>query len=408
MISFALKERSSRNKLFILLCATMAIGSLHAGADIMEAQKPTGYSPLFGARGAGKTLKAPPKSKLPKTILQPMEVKEKESTDEYVDFPREEYEQYMKLIKELDPEVHETLQKCEKTLGYPCIEPAIGEEIDEVLPKSEETQGFPTMIFKSVKDYPEDVQKGLLKIPVEWYKAEMNKEMVTEMSTEERQKILQGFKTIDPDLYNAIIKVDPTGENHIKRSYIGGTWTLVSEVDGLPEFYFDQSVVDEPLNQMLCTLAHELAHYILGHFYEVYSLSHPQLVKEGAPYEEFKKGKKVAGQLPFKETFDKARQRSKENEADRMIVIDFGLPIDDAIAHAKHLLVKAEEEYLKLPHKETFQTTHPLWANRIKHFESLRSEAELRRAQKKQRKPVDYDALAKKYLKKYAKQSGSK
>jgi hypothetical protein len=39
-------------------------------------------------------------------------------------------------------------------------------------------------------------------------------------------------------------------------------------------------------------------------------------------------------------------------------------PIDDAIANAKRELEKQDHD-LENPHKETFKSTHPLWAARI-------------------------------------------
>jgi hypothetical protein len=319
-------------------------------------------------------------------------------------FSDEEYEHYMELIRELDPEVHATLEQCEKDLGGPCIDQAGDEEDDRVEDGSEATDGYPIMVIKSMMNLPVGVQKQLLTLPIKWYKDKM-KDMVPRMTTEERQKLLRAIKAVDKSAYNALIKVDPTGENHIKRSHDGGTWTTVSEVDGYPVLNFEPSVAEQSWNDMLCTIAHELSHYVLGHFYEIYSLSHRELTKEGGS-REFK-GKKVAGQLPFNETFEKARSRIKENEADRMMIIQFGINLDDAIAQAKRLLVKAEETYSEVPHKETFQEMRPLWVNRIKHFESLRPEVELNKAHNVQRKKINWKQLAREYLKKYKEKYGA-
>jgi hypothetical protein len=156
-------------------------------------------------------------------------------------FSDEEYEHYMDLIRELDPEVHATLEQCEKDLGGPCIDKAGDEEDDRVEGGSEATEGYPIMVLKSMSGVPMGTQKQLLARPIKWYKEKMQV-MVPRMTVEERQKLLQGIKAVDQDAYDALIKVDPTGENHVKRSYDGGTWTTVSEVDGYPVLNFEPSV----------------------------------------------------------------------------------------------------------------------------------------------------------------------
>ena len=414
MSSFESKARSNQYKLCILVCMTMVMGILHGDADRFddttpaETQQSTGYSPLFGGRGAGRTLKAPPKSKLPKTIMlstQAAEAKEAANADE---FPREEYEQYMKIIKELDPEVHDTLQKCEKALGDPCIEPAEAGEWDEVIPKSEDTKGFPIMVIGSKKDFPKDAQKTLLQWPVTWYKNEMNREMPSPMIAEKREKVLQIIKAVDATLYNAIVKVDPTGEAHFMQDPDLGNAASVSTsaVDGLPEFYIGPEFFDVPWNETLFIIAHEMSHYALGHFFEEYQLRHRDLTQDATL--RHIKGKQVGGNLPFQATFEKSRQRIKENECDRMAVIDFGINLDDAIARAKRGVKDQKEYELKAPQKEAFQRTHSLWLDRVKYLESLRNEVELNKVRGRQRTQVDWEKLAQKYLKKHVKQYGSK
>ena len=79
-----------------------------------------------------------------------------------------------------------------------------------------------------------------------------------------------------------------------------------------------------------------------------------------------------------------------------MAVIDFGIPIDDAICHLEKSIKNEDRS------ETTFQRTHPFCADRIKNLDSLRSEVELRKAQKKHRKKIDYKALAAEYLQRYA------
>jgi hypothetical protein len=329
--------------------------------------------------------------------------------DEEDQFPREEYEHYMKLIKELDPKAYARLKQCEADTGMQCIEKASGHESAMITFPSEETKGYPFIVIPSLLEFndlttDEVYQKSSLNI---WLPLYNDTERIVPMTAAERKKIMEAIKSVDPAAYEAIVKVDPTGENHISRDYTGSGGTIdASVVDGLPDLRIDPFYSTLPFNELRAVIAHELAHYVLGHFFESYRLTHRILKAKTEGAQSFgKKGKKVAGQLPFKETFTNARQRVEENECDRMAIIEFGIPIDDAIAQANRVLIEVKEKELKNPQKETFQSTHPLWAARIKHLESLRPEVELRKAQKKQRKPIDYEALAKKYLKKYEKEN---
>jgi hypothetical protein len=290
-----------------------------------------------------------------------------------------------------------------------CIEKASEGVPSTIAFASEETKGYPFIVIPSLLELyglptDEAYQKSILNL---WLPLYNDTERIVPITDAERKKIMEVIKSVDPAAYEALVKVDPTGVNHISRDYTGSGATIdASVVDGLPDLQIEPFYSSLPFNELRAVIAHELAHYVLGHFFESYRLSHRILKAKTEGAQSFgKKGKKVAGQLPFKETFENARQRVKEDECDRMAIIEFGIPIDDAIAQAKRVLTKVKESELKNPQKETFQSTHPLWAARIKHLESLRSEVELRKAQKKQRKPIDYEALAKKYLKKYEKEN---
>jgi hypothetical protein len=312
-------------------------------------------------------------------------------------FPQEEYEHYMKLIAEIDPDMHETLKQCELELGGPCIDRALVGEKDRVMFGTEETEGYPILVMNSLMDRLLDAQKERLQKLMGAYK----KHVVPLMKTAERQKLLLGLKAVDPDLYDAIIAVDPTGENHIKRSQ-KVTSAYFSTEDGLPLFYVDKDLVDGPYEETLFVLAHELSHYVLDHIFRPATVVHREFSKEVAPQEFKIKGKKVAGQLPFVETFQKARTRVQETEADRMAVIDFGIPIDDALCWLEKAIKRENRS------ATTFQRTHPFAADRIKYLRELCPEIELRKAQKKKRKKIDYNVLATEYLQRYTKYLQSK
>jgi len=308
-----------------------------------------------------------------------------------VDFPREEYEYYMELINEINPRIYRILRECETKLKMPCIKKAIDEP--KVHSGNDQTHGYPTMTIESLQDWPGTHQQKILKIYTDWYKD------LIPINAEERYNFLKGLRAIDPTLYDTIIKVDPKGKNHIRRGD-NGIGVTVSSIDGLPVFYIDSNVIDRPRNELLFSIAHELSHYVLGHNFEEYQLSHPILADEKIIEQTVKKGKKVAGLLPFEETFKKARQRIQENEADRMAVIEFGINIDDAIARLKSA---AKEGLSQDKYRVTFQSTHPMGPARMKHMESLRVEVELNKIYGIQRKPINWEQLAQKYVEMYRK-----
>lgn len=312
-------------------------------------------------------------------------------------FPKEEYEHYMQLIKEIDPAVHTKLRQCETAIGAPCIEEAVDIE-GTVDFGSDETHGYPIIVIKSMKDYDEEGQKNILKVYIDWYNSI---KIAPPITPAEQQKVMEILKSIDLTAYEAVAKVDPMGTNHIKRHYGNGASIAPSPIDGLPEIQIDAECFNLPIGELRFVMAHELAHYVLGHFFEEYQLSHHILAKEEVPAE-LKKGKTVSGKLPFKGTFENAFNRTKENEADRMAIIDFGINIDDGIALAKRWLLEAKEHEIEAPQKATFSSTHPLWASRIKYLESLRREVELNKTRKIRIKPINWQELAEQYMQKYA------
>lgn len=308
--------------------------------------------------------------------------------DEFVDysFPKEEYEHYMKLIKEIDPKAYQRLRTCENALGAPCIDEAV--DIDPIIEYgSEETKGYPIMVLKSMKDDPdEQYQKNMLKIYLDWY---MTVENMTPITQKERDIVLDLIKTVAPTLHEMMVKMDPTGEQHIERYKGNGFASLASLDDGFPIILVGQDSLNEPRNLLEASIAHELGHYVSRHFFEYPEPTHAFLLTDETS---------TAKGLPAKETFNLARRRIEEFEADSSEIMDFNIDIDTAIKQAKILQAKAEELQLKEPGKKTFKSTHPLWSNRIKHFESLRKEVELKKAQGKERKTVfDWKKLAQDY-----------
>jgi hypothetical protein len=305
-------------------------------------------------------------------------------------FSKDEYEHYMKLIKEIDTKAYNRLRECEKVLGCQCIEKAV--DIDPMVDEgNDETEGYPIMVIESMIHWKN--VRDMLKIYVDWYNS---MRVPAPISPQEQAAVMNVIKSLTPALYAAITEVDPAGSMHIKRHYGTGASVIPSEFDGLPLIRIDEDFIKEPFNEQRFSIGHELGHYVIGHFAEAYQLSHPTFgSKQHGISEEFKKGKKVSGQLPFESTFEKAYQRTKEDEADRFAILELEVNINDGISLAKRLLEKAKEHEIVSPEKETFITTHPLWINRIKHLEELRREVEIRG----NRKPatIDWKKLAEHY-----------
>jgi hypothetical protein len=211
------------------------------------------------------------------------------------------------------------------------------------------------------------------------------------------------IKELAPSLYEAIIAANPVGTEfyHIKRNdTLGATNISVapSKKDGLPVINVgSQALQNRSQEQLRFTIAHELGHFALGHLFKQPTLEHKVLHKVAA--EEFKKGKKVGGLLPFEKTFEHAFTRAQEFEADRFAIIEFGIPIEDAISAKKRWIAESEEHKLEAPEKETFKSTHPLSIARIQQFEDLRREVELNKARGRKPTPINWKKLAAQYLK---------
>lgn len=307
---------------------------------------------------------------------------------------KEEYEYYMGLAQEVNPEAYEKLRECEAITGQHCLKI---DKISSIKDGSERTHGYPTIIFKPWKDSDDrEFQKTILNI---WLK---NYNVIPQITPEERQKIIELIKSIDPTLYEAITAVDPMGIDHIKTSYCGGPTIIPSFTDGLPTISIDHITAKFPDNELRMTLGHELGHYVLGHFFEKeHQFSHCTLGTKESISGEFKKDKRVQEQLLFDKTFENAYERIREQEADASAVLDFGISVDDAIAEYRRFSLLKNEEKLSRPERETFKRTHPLWKARIKHLEELRHEVEIRTLRGEELPHFNWKKLAHDYLEKY-------
>lgn len=318
-------------------------------------------------------------------------------------FSLQDYEYYLELAQEINPSAYTKLLQCGDELGLPCIQHFTGEPGEEfIIFRSETTKGWPILLidFNYFNKLSVEFQKKFFKIFLEMYN---DKEVIPPLTADQRESILKIIESLAPQLYTYIIKNDPTGLKHIKRPYHPSQDTrlfLISspKKNGLPIIYVGLDALNLPINEQRFALAHELGHYALGHVKrgQKQLIKHPMLEKQQGTIE-FKKGKKVTGQLPFEKTFKNAWQRSQEEEADRFAIVNLGVDIDDAIALAKRLLKAGKEYELDTPEKETFKSTHPLWSSRIEHLNELRREVEIRKHRKEQ-EHVDWEKIHKTYL----------
>lgn len=191
---------------------------------------------------------------------------------------------------------------------------------------------------------------------------------IHDITAEERQKVLQGIKELAPALYGLIIKVDPTGQDHINR--LGGVGGMVtpSEVTGLPIISVDKDVMSWPDGVLLFTLGHELAHYVSAHSFEIHHYDYPS-----------------------ENLLQMARYRLKETECDKKAILDFGVSIEDGITTIEYWMDAQDEASEQKPHEKTFRRTHPLGFDRIKNLKALGQEVEWKKEHKSE--PIDWEKL---------------
>lgn len=286
-------------------------------------------------------------------------------------FPQDEYEYYMRLIKSLNFSAYNGLLECHKDIELPCIEKSTTNQAT-VIPDSQ----YPIIVLPSILHRSDQEQISLLQDLINKYNKIKNTLPITKT---ERKIILTLINHIAPELYTAIKQTDPTGEYHIGRNYYNnGFACAVSSRDGLPTILVDQeSILLFNKEELLASIAHELGHYVTGEFFH-----HPESSHNFQPTQKF----------------TLAQQRAWEHAADRSEILDFDIPIQDAIKNAQSLQEFGQPEPLG-PNQKTFTLTHPLWVDRIKHFESLYPEVVLKKAHGKGRTVFDWQTLADEYLK---------
>ncbi len=318
----------------------------------------------------------------PNKFLHVKNVSEKEP----IQFPTDEYERYMKLIEDISPSVYKKLKKYELVFS----EPALLKAHWPTDPPIEEKNGYPIIVLYLSAHESEESQKKTLELGINFYKRYM--------PLKKRRRVLKLIGSLAPELYQEFIAIDPTGENHLafdsKHTNASANY---SHQDGLPVITLGRDIINAPQEELRFVLGHELGHYALGHFKHHYPV-HSRL-RSHQDLTQIPTQKEKTNEFKFEETFCLAYSRIKENEADRFSILSLGTNIDAAIAWFQNNALERDEQYEieNKPLPTTLTITHPHDEVRIKHFESLRREVEIQKAQSEKPAPIDWNALIENY-----------
>ncbi len=298
-------------------------------------------------------------------------------------FSPEDYNRFMDTIKSIDSEIYKSLKDCEIANSKPCLKKEFNSIVATVENPTQENHWYPTMsVHPEILTHCHGYNKKLLQINFEHYKSKQ----LTFRG--ERNAVLEVIRSLAPELYDLIITVDPTGENHIKRhANKDGASVAASPIDGLPVIKIGTNWIHR--SDDAWTIGHELGHYVLGHcglitktepFCETLS---KKINSETSGYQGKKvdhKKKETNPLINFQETFKNTYSRNQEYEADRFALVDFGINLDNAVVAALNEDVFEENETFNDENprnKATFRKMHPLMDDRIKHMQSLSREIEL-------------------------------
>lgn len=152
---------------------------------------------------------------------------------------------------------------------------------------------------------------------------------------------------------------------------------------GLPILILGPIFFDLPKNERRFVIAHELGHFALGH-----------TTKSADPVNEKIFPKNSEGEKS-KEKVKLARSRVDELEADRFAIINLGVNYQDALAWMNQTFMKDEEIYRDYPNffkrRNTFESSHPLFPERIKQMEALGQDLRLGKLRLNLMTDVDWD-----------------
>ena len=142
------------------------------------------------------------------------------------DFPKDEYQHYMSLIKKVDPATYAKFKKHEEDFHEDAFSKAVTIEPTVLLPK-EESQGYPVMVLPSLLDLPEAEQEAELIKYLDSYNALENQKKIDEgfyqpkAPAEADQGSYQGeydFPQAEYDHYMKLIQeIDPITYEKLKK-----------------------------------------------------------------------------------------------------------------------------------------------------------------------------------------------
>ncbi len=306
-----------------------------------------------------------------------------------IPFSQEEYNRYMQLIKDKNPTVYEQLKKYEADFSEPALLKAESYLYDTIIEKN----GHAVIVIYPEPNGDAELEESNLFFTISSYKNFIPQKELTEI----REKALAVIKYIAPGLYEEIIKIDPTGKDHlILLNNVSNCASVKLSSEGLPIITLGTEMLKLPQEELRFALGHELGHYVLGHFTRPLPI-HTTLKTQSSSLQNSSEDKK-ANQLPFEETLCSAYSRENEYEADRFSILTMRTNVDAAITWFQKLILnETHQKNTSSIVSHIFLRSHPQSQARIEHFESLRCEVKLQKTHGEMPVPIDWHALIAKY-----------
>ncbi len=257
------------------------------------------------------------------------------------ELPKEFYDHYLSLAKDINEAFYHNLIVCEQALGMPCLREVTKGDIRETTP-TEETQGFPLLLIPDrCRHLRPEIMRNNLALFTSYKR-------VLPITQEERDRTLRALERVAKELYDELVAVDPLGINHIQRDYKDDDNALVTAAsDGLPLIKLGEKTAQEDDFLFFWTIAHEVGHYFHGHIHNSPPVRH-KIMRE-------QKQQPNSSKLPFEETFANRACQQCEYEADAFAITYGGIPIEVAT----FALESMQPQKIAPSPRYTFTTTHP-------------------------------------------------
>ena len=319
-------------------------------------------------------------------------------------YPEDQYLKILELIREIDPESYAMLKECSERLGIACVQHNLNYFGITYNKRGTDGVVYPILVPLLSPDHP-SFKSRLIDNLQEFYKSAFNErhDYETNFITQEQRfyslkkwlnkrwldafdrplfrkidpnNILSIVREIAPYLYGKIVEQDPLGRYNLKVYKEGIAAVRCSAYNGLPVFDIHPEFETLSKNEQRFILGHELGHFVLDHLH--YTVSAPPkhlMLFPDSP----------AGQHS-KEIFKMAKRRIRELEADRFAVINLGIDYRDGLEWMQREVREELEEPIKI-----FESSHPLFPQRIAHLQELGENLELGRERLNLMTPEDWD-----------------